>query len=72
MNQETNFTISKSKTSFKQQLITASDDLLQENSGQFKVGLNSMPYLKDHGFQDMIVLPGSAYIEMALVVYYEL
>jgi len=72
MNQKTSLNISKSETSFKQQLITPSETMLQEKSGQFKVGLNSMPYLKDHGFQDMIVLPGSAYVEMALVVYHEL
>ncbi|MBT8381213.1 MAG: FkbM family methyltransferase [Ignavibacteriaceae bacterium] len=71
MNQETGLTSSKSETSFKQQLITSSETLLQKNSGEFKVSLNSMPYLKDHGFQDMIVLPGSAYVEMALVIYYE-
>ncbi|MBI4206778.1 MAG: FkbM family methyltransferase [Betaproteobacteria bacterium] len=32
---------------------------------EFRVGLHSLPYLADHGFQDMVVLPGSFYIEMA-------
>lgn len=40
-------------------------------SAEFKVGIHSVPYLTDHGFQDMLVLPGSFYIEMALVVYDE-
>ena len=31
-----------------------------------------MPYLADHGFQDMVVLPGSFYIEMALQVHREI
>ncbi len=30
------------------------------------MGVRSVPYLADHGFQDMVVLPGSFYIEMAL------
>jgi FkbH-like protein/FkbM family methyltransferase len=33
---------------------------------EFRVGVGSVPYLGDHGFQDMVVLPGSYYIEMAL------
>jgi len=35
-------------------------------SAEFKVGLHSFPYLADHGFQDMVVLPGSFYIHAAL------
>src|SRR5688572_22935298 len=35
-------------------------------SAEFKIGLRSVPYLADHGFQDMVVLPGSFYIELAL------
>jgi acyl transferase domain-containing protein len=37
-----------------------------EASAEFKVGVGSMPYLADHAFQNMVVLPGSFYIEMAL------
>ena len=39
---------------------------------EFQIGVRSVPYLADHGFQDMIVLPGSFYIEMALCVDREL
>src|SRR6187401_1207177 len=35
-------------------------------SAELKVGVRSMPYLADHGFQDMIVLPGAFYIDSAL------
>jgi len=38
----------------------------------FEVGVGSFPYLADHGFQSIIVLPGSFYIEMALCVHIEL
>ncbi len=38
-------------------------------SGEIKIGLKSLPFLADHGFQDMIVLPGSFYIEMAADIY---
>jgi FkbH-like protein/FkbM family methyltransferase len=37
-----------------------------ETATEFRVGIRSVPYLADHGFQDMVVLPGSFYIEMAL------
>src|SRR5437667_2453055 len=37
-------------------------------SAEFRIGVRSVPYLADHGFQDMVVLPGSFYIEMALRV----
>ena len=49
-------------------LVTFSVDRPQEASGEFRVGIRSLPYLADHGFQDMVVLPGSFYIEMALRV----
>ncbi len=39
---------------------------------EFKVGVRSLPYLADHGFQDMIVLPGSFYVELALCVHVDL
>ncbi len=35
-------------------------------SAEFRVGVRSVPYLADHGFQDMVVLPGSFYIDAAL------
>jgi len=41
-------------------------------SAEFRVGVGSVPYLADHGFQDMVVLPGSFYIEMALSMEREL
>src|SRR5467141_420692 len=43
-----------------------------EASAEFRIGIRSVPYLADHGFQDMVVLPGSFYIEMALCVDREL
>ena len=33
---------------------------------ELNIGIRSSPYLADHGFQDMVVLPGSFYIETAL------
>jgi myxalamid-type polyketide synthase MxaF len=54
------------------ELITFSSDSSQSRSREFKVGIRSLPYLADHGFQDMIVLPGSFYIEMALLVHREI
>jgi FkbH-like protein/FkbM family methyltransferase len=38
-------------------------------SVEFRISLRSLPFLADHGFQDMVVLPGSFYIEMALSVH---
>jgi FkbH-like protein/FkbM family methyltransferase len=35
-------------------------------STELRVGLRSAPYLADHGFQDMVVLPGSFYIDVVL------
>src|ERR1700743_249520 len=42
-----------------------------ENPTSFEISLSSYPYLADHGFQDMIVLPGSFYIELALRIHIE-
>ena len=47
-------------------LVTLSTDRPLEASAEFRIGVRSVPYLADHGFQDMVVLPGSFYIEMAL------
>ncbi len=54
------------------ELITSSPHSSRGRSTEFKVGIRSSPYLADHGFQDMIVLPGSFYIEMALLVHREI
>ena len=35
-------------------------------AAELRVGLRSLPYLADHGFQDMVVLPGSYYVETAM------
>src|SRR6266850_1642531 len=55
-----------------QHLVTFSTDRPHEASAEFRIGVRSVPYLADHGFQDMVVLPGSFYIEMALCVDREL
>ena len=41
-------------------------------SAEFRISLRSLSFLGDHAFQDLVVLPGSFYIEMALSVYQEL
>jgi len=43
----------------------------KEAAVSFEVGVGSYPYLSDHGFHDMIVLPGSFYIELAIRVHME-
>ena len=48
-----------------------STDRPREASAEFRIGTRSIPYLAEHGFQDMVVLPGSFYIEMALCVEHE-
>ena len=52
--------------------VTFSTDRPLETSTEFRIGVRSVPYLADHGFQDMVVLPGSFYIEMALCLDREL
>ncbi len=52
--------------------VTFSSDRQREASAEFRIGLRSLPYLADHGFQDMVVLPGSFYIEIALCVEHEI
>ena len=44
----------------------------QARWAEFKVGLRSFPYLADHGFQNVVVLPGSALIKMALLAHEEI
>jgi FkbH-like protein/FkbM family methyltransferase len=48
--------------------IAFSADRPAEACAEFRIGVRSVPYLADHGFQDMVVLPGSFYIETALSV----
>jgi FkbH-like protein/FkbM family methyltransferase len=55
-------------TSFEHHLITRKEDLLRGRAGEFHLGLISAPFLAEHRVQDMAVLPGSAYIEMLVVV----
>ena len=52
--------------------LTFSANQPREPSAEFRVGVHALPYLADHGFQDMVVLPGSFYVEMALCVDREL
>jgi FkbH-like protein/FkbM family methyltransferase len=53
-------------------IVTFSPDRPLEAFAEFRLGIRSVPYLADHGFQDMVVLPGSFYIEMARCVEREL
>jgi FkbH-like protein/FkbM family methyltransferase len=48
--------------------IAFSTDRPLEACAEFRIGVRSVPYLADHGFQDMVVLPGAFYIETALNV----
>src|SRR5206468_7679535 len=52
--------------------VTVSTNRPQEAAAEFRIGVRSVPYLADHGFQDMVVLPGSFYVEMALCVEHEI
>ena len=51
------------------QLETLSIELSAKTSAEFMVSIRSLPYLADHGFLDMVVLPGSFYIDIALSMY---
>src|SRR4029077_16496848 len=53
-------------------LFTFVPDPSLEASAEFRIGLRSLPFLADHAFQDVVVLPGSFYIEMAVSVHQEL
>ena len=46
--------------------VAVSTDRPLAASAEFRIGVRSVPYLADHGFHDMVVLPGSSYIDMAL------
>jgi FkbH-like protein/FkbM family methyltransferase len=39
---------------------------------EYRIGLSALPYLADHGFHDMVVLPGSFYIELVRRIHREL
>lgn len=53
-------------------LFTFAPDSSLEASAEFRVGIRSLPFLADHAFQDVVVLPGSFYIATALAVHQEL
>ena len=65
-------TAPREATGVLKSLVTLTRDRSGEASAEFRIGVRSVPYLADHGFQDMVVLPGSFYIEMALRVDREL
>lgn len=52
-------------------LLTYVPDPLLMACAECRIGVRSLPYLGDHAFQEMVVLPGSFYIEMALSVHQE-
>jgi hypothetical protein len=54
------------------ELITVSRGLSKAKSAKFKVGIRSLPFLADHGFQDMVVLPGSLFIQVASLLHEEI
>src|ERR1700730_2253062 len=51
------------------ELITLPAGLSLARSAEVKVGVRSLPYLADHGFQNVVVLPGSFYIQAALLIH---
>src|SRR4029078_6397751 len=61
-------TMTPEATLIMKHLVTFSTDRPLEASAQFRISVRSVPYLADHGFHDMVVLPGSFYIEMSLFV----
>jgi len=52
--------------------VTVSTDRPLGASAEFRIGVRSVPYLADHGFHDMVVLPGSVYVDLALRLEREL
>ena len=54
------------------ELITLPAGLSLARSAEVKVGVRSLPYLADHGFQNVVVLPGSFYIQAALLIHQEI
>lgn len=37
----------------------------ETRAARFRIGLRSLPYLADHGFQDMPVMPGALFVDLA-------
>jgi acyl transferase domain-containing protein len=52
--------------------LTMTTDRPREACAEFRIGVRSVPYLADHAFQDMVVLPGSFYLAVARCVDREL
>jgi FkbH-like protein/FkbM family methyltransferase len=46
--------------------VTTSTGRPRNAAAQFTVGVRAAPYLADHGFRDMVVLPGASYVDMAV------
>jgi FkbH-like protein/FkbM family methyltransferase len=65
-------TLTPEVTSVTKHLVTLSTERPGEACAEFRVGVRSVPYLADHGFQDMVILPGAFYVEMARYVDHEL
>jgi len=53
-------------------LVSLTRDRSGRACAEFRIGVRSEPSLADHGFQDMVVLAGSFYLEMARCVECEL
>ncbi|MBE0572730.1 MAG: FkbM family methyltransferase [Ignavibacteriaceae bacterium] len=52
----------------KQKLLKENKIEISQDKGAIVISLTDLPYLADHAFQGMVVLPGSAYIEMSLII----
>ena len=65
MNKLQNNTASYSPKLFLDEIINYHEISAEKGTGKIKVTLEAFPFLTDHGFQDMIVLPGSMYIAIA-------
>lgn len=53
-------------------LLAVSTNPLPAPTRELVVGVRALPYLADHGFQDMTVVPGAFYVETAMRVSCEL
>jgi FkbH-like protein/FkbM family methyltransferase len=56
----------------RRQGVPLSQDLPCIGTREVTLGIGSLPYLADHGFQDMVVLPGSFCIETTLHLHREI
>lgn len=59
-------------TTTVKQLLTFVSDSSGELCAEFKISIRSLPFLADHGFHNIVVLPGSFYIGMAVSLHQEL